>query len=315
MSHDSNKYLNDINGGARGVVVVNEGSSFSTVSSSLLLILFLLGILAVGAYFGYMYYTKRNEVATDTILEKGKAYLVATTNKPDSAESCESDKTFGFSKSGNFYITNGCSGVFVYTPDGTSKKLGVCTTNDKEFKNCDTTQMTPDLSPTRAKKTGPITDPLYTLPSLDDVPTFNSMTGFLDMTDANLSIVKQNGNCRAGNYGFYGNNMIKVSNGCKGVFAFGPLIGKCESTDANTEKRCPIGSIDSSGDGLLLQDVKPLDTSSYCNQGQKYGFKSLNVAFKDPTVCQIGGVTMGEYNIGCDKDGNCPVNTNTIQTT
>jgi hypothetical protein len=314
-SENSIQYHNSFNrdkiGGA-GVVVVRESGSTMKSLSSFLLILILLAALGVGLYFGYKYFFGYT-VGTEQILEKNKAYLVAVTNKPDSAQPCDSTKnTFGMNDSGVFFIDKGCSGVFVFTPDGIKKKIGVCTTNDVNYKRCDTTKMSPDTSPFQVKSTGPATDPLYTLPTLDDVPNYNSLTGFIDMTDSNIAILQQNGNCRAGSYGFYGNNMISVKDGCKGVFVVGPLVGKCESSGQGVETKCPIGSLDFNGQGLVLNDIKPYDTSNFCARGDKSGFKDVNMAFRDPSACPTGGVTFGSYTVKCDdKSDSCPLNPNT----
>lgn len=314
MSHINNDITR---GGAYGnVVVVQEGSSLSSISSYCIIALLVLAILAAIGYFGYTFFIKSSTVGTTDILIPNKGYLVNVTNKPSSAQKCVEGTTYGLNAAGDFYIDKGCSGIFMYTTDGTTKRIGVCTSGDLTNKTFSTSGgMRPDLYPSAPTQTGVATDPLYTLPSLDNIPNYSSLTGFIDMKNENLSILEQNGNCRPGNYGFYGNNMIFAQNGCKGTFVLGPLIGKCESSSPTENKTCPIGSLDLSGQGLTLEAIKPFDTSSYCNQGDKYGFKSINNAFRDPTACQTGGITFGSYNATCNaKDETCPLNANTIKT-
>jgi hypothetical protein len=270
-------------------------------------------VLSVLAYIFLTNDSSTDKITTNTVLSPGKAYLIDTTNIPESAEKCVSGKTYGFNATGGFYTDKGCSGIFVYSPDGTNKRLGVCTTNDTTFKSCTSDRMVRDHYPKPLKKLGTYEDPLYTLPSINDIPSYNSLTGFLDMKDENIAILQQNGKCVQGNYGFSGNNMISVKNGCKGLFVFGPLIGRCDSVNDIDEKVCPIGHLDSTNQGLVLGDIKPFDTSSFCNQGDKYGFKSVNLAFRDNLACQTDGLTFGSYNVKCDdKTGLCDMNRNEI---
>lgn len=314
MTDNYDSVSSNMSGG--GVVIVQEESSLSSISLYCILILFILTAFVVIGYFGYMYLFKSNTVSTTDILVQNKAYLVNVTNTPQGAEKCVEGSTYGLTTTGNFYIDKGCSGIFVYTPDGTNKRIGVCTSGDTSNKTFSTEGgMQPSLYPTTSHQTGTVTDPLYTLPSLDNIPNYSSLTGFVDMKNENLAILEQNGNCRPGNYGFYGNNMIFAQNGCKGTFVLGPLVGRCESASSIDNKTCPIGSLDLSGQGLILGAVKPYDTSSYCNQGDKYGFTGINAAYKDPTACQTGGITFGPYNVTCsEKDGTCPLNANIIKT-
>lgn len=309
-------YYTDITGGGYDdVVVVQEGSSLSSISLCCIITLLFLVILAVIGYFGYPFFIKNSTVGTADILIPNKGYLVNVTNTPASAQKCIEGTTYGMNATGEFYIDKGCSGIFIYTPDGINKRLGVCTSGDLTTKTFSTSRsMQPAMYPSAPTQTGASSNPLYILPSLNNIPNYSSLTGFIDMKNENLSILEQNGNCRPGNYGFYGNNMIFAQNGCKGTFVLGPLIGRCESSSPTENKTCPIGSLDLSGQGLTLGDIKPFDTSSYCNQGNNYGFKSINKAFRDPTACQIGGITFGTYNIACnDKDETCPLNANTIK--
>lgn len=131
------------------------------------------------------------------------------------------------------------------------------------------------------------------------------------MNSSELSILEQNGNCRTGNYGFYGNNMIKVSNGCSGTFVVGPLIGKCSSTAGNNTM-CPIGSLNDKKEGLTLGKLRPHDTSSYCNQGDNYGFKDKDKVFRNIHAC-TGGLVMGETTVTCpSEEDNCSLAQNTV---
>lgn len=293
---------------------VETASSWRGFSSLCLFIFFFICVL-ITCICTFSYSSKKEEVSTNTALETGKPYLVNVTNIPDSAEKCTEGKTYGFNATGGFYTDKGCSGIFVYSPSGETKRLGVCTTNTTDFKSCTSDRMVKDHYPRPIKKLGTYEDALYTLPSIDDIPSYNSLTGFLDMTNENIAILQQNGKCTTGNYGFHGNNMISVKNGCKGLFVFGPLIGKCDADNNVTEKMCPIGLLDKNGQGLTLNEIKPFDTSTICNQGNKYGFQNVNMGFKDPTACQTDGLMFGPYNIKCeDNTGQCDLNRNEIIT-
>lgn len=311
---DSYDTSNNLTGG--NVVVVQEGSSLSSISSYCIVALLVLAILAAVGYFAYTFLFKSNTVGTTDILVPNKGYLINVTNTPAGSQKCVEGSTYGLNAAGDFYIDKGCSGIFLYTPDGTNKRIGLCTSGDLSNQTFSTSGgMQPSLYPSAPKQTGAATDPLYTLPSLDNIPNYSSLTGFVDMTNDNLAILEQNGNCRPGNYGFYGNNMIFAQNGCKATFVLGPLVGRCESASATDNKTCPIGSLDLSGQGLMLGAIKPFDTSSYCNQGDQYGFRSINTAFRNPSSCQTGGITFGPYNVTCDaNDETCPLNANTITT-
>lgn len=292
------------------VVQDNSRSTTSKVSMWCTILLVVLGIIA-GIIFAIDYYMdSSNAVTTDQILEQGKAYLISTTNTPPSSEGCVQDETYGFNGVGEFYINDGCSGIFVYTPDGTKKKIGVCTTGNSKFKKCGTSGMIPDHYPEYEQQTGPNVNPLYIVPTLSGIKSDDSLTGFVDMNPDELKILTQNGNCRAGNYGFYGNNMIKVSNGCSGTFVLGPLIGECNSTSGN-DKSCPIGSLDSDKQGLVLGKLRPFDTSQYCNQGDNYGFKTKDLAFRNTHACE-NGLVLGETTITCPaEEDNCELDQGT----
>ena len=287
-----------------------------------IILLFILAVFFCIGYIGYNFFYKYsvNIIGTNSTLTPGKPYLISTTNVPGHSEKCIEGVSYGINDNGDFYIDKGCSGIFVYQPqNSTTKKLGVCTTNDITLKTFSTIdRMHPDLYPNPSNQTGSLSDPLYILPTLDTIPNYSSLTGFIDMTDENLSILEQNGNCRPGNYGFYGNNKIIVRNGCRGTFVLGPMIGRCgnlaDGTSTNDEKICSIGSLGTDGDGLILGEMKPYDTSTYCNQGDKYGFKDINYAFRNPEACRVGGVRFGQYNVNCDAETDyCPLNANLLK--
>lgn len=293
----------------------NEQTSSSSWEGLILISCFLLFccVLSISLCVFTLNTDNNDKVLTDEILSPGKPYLIDVTNIPESAEKCIGSKTYGFNATGGFYTDKGCSGIFIYSPDGINKRLGVCTTNNTNFKSCTSDRMVRDHYPNPLKKIGTYEDPLYTLPSINDIPSYNSLTGFLDMKNENIAILQQNGKCVQGNYGFNGNNNISVKNGCKGLFVFGPLIGRCDTVNDVDEKVCPIGHLDTDGQGIILGDMKPFDTSSFCNQGDKYGFRSLNLAFRDNVACQTDGLTFGSYNVKCDdKTGLCDLNRNEI---
>lgn len=56
--------------------------------------------------------------------------------------------------------------------------------------------------------------------------------------------------------------------------------GKYESYHNGKITKCPLGSLNSKGHGLILQDIKPEDISPCCNAGGKYGLKKYKCCFQ-----------------------------------
>ena len=281
-----------------------EGMDTMTICIIIFIILLAVTLIVLLGYYGYVLLSSNPTVSPSEILNKNRPQLIEITNVPMNAKQCIAEQTYGIDANNEFYVDKGCSGIFVFATDNAdrNRKIGVCTTNNTSMKKCPIYGMVPTTHPNTltALAQESKTDDLSTVNnsvdnSVNDPPIYNSLNGFIDMRDSNISILEQNGNCRPYNYGFYGNNMIYTEGGCRGVFAVGPLIGKCESKETNEKTLCPIGNVDFNGNGLVLGLIKPYDTSSMCNRGGKYGFKTRDMAFRDPIDCNVGGLVFDRF--------------------
>jgi len=209
------------------------------------------------------------------------------------------------------WVTGGCSGVFLY-----NDMIGLCTTGSDNYKRCPINNMYPDKFPSKPLMINSTDGPtITTVPQITTEQPNDALNGFIKKTTENLSLVKDNGKCTSGNYGFHGTNKIFAKNGCKGVFRLGGLVGRCnalEVGDKPTQKTdmniCSIGwvdNIDGIEQGLVLGRLLPHDNNPICRIGNKYGFKDNKTAYRDISYC-TGDLAFGEMTVGCnDNNSEC----------
>jgi hypothetical protein len=230
-------------------------------------------------------------VGTEQELENSVPYLIYETNFPDKAKKCTVNKTYGITDDGEFYVKDGCSGIFLYRDEKGNEYIGPCTTSRLGKKRCAIGKMDPDISPIDTKRVGDPENPIHVVPREDPLNT--NLNGLIQKVDDQIIVMRQNGKCDPENYGFYGNNMIYTENGCDGVFRIGTLIGECsssESKDGKTRTLCPIGwKQENHGKqmGLVLTDLTAMDRTERCQSAPNaYGIRDSRTGFRDPNACK-----------------------------
>jgi hypothetical protein len=289
----------------------------------ILLIFISLGV----AYYVYTDMQNKKYVKTEQVLEKNTSYLIYDTNFPIDAKECVPNKTYGINNNGQFYVSDGCSGIFLYHDANDVDHIGICTSSDLSFKKCDFGQLSPDVSPYEIKSTGDDINPLYSLSDDNKKPPKTNLNGFVNKTDDVIKIISQNGKCTPDNYGFFGNNKIYTEGGCSGTFRIGPLVGECGSTGSTPSSepkhtQCPIGYkelIDGKHMGLVLTELRAEDTRDMCQSGDNaYGYRDANTGFRDINACQDGmaftsdlqdNALYANFPISCDaSESDCDLN-------